>query len=249
MTAPGPLRILLAEDEPVNRMAALALLRRAGHAVVAVEDGPAAVAAATDGGGFDLVLMDLGLPGFDGDEAVRRIRAQPTAPAPRVLMLTASATPGGLERCRSCGADGVLTKPLRLDALDAALAGGGFGALGDGLPETGPDAFDDAVIAQMRDFLSAARVAELIGKTAAALRQYRTALDAAWAAGDRDAVGMMAHKMAGVAGQYGCAALRRAAQALEAAVEREGLKGSASALDRLGAVHEAALAYLDARSA
>lgn len=244
MRANGPpLRILLAEDEAVNRMAAVAMLRRAGHAVTTVEDGPAAVAAATDGNGFDLILMDLGLPGFDGDEAVHRIRARPDTgrTAPRILMLTATATPGGLERCRRCGADGVLTKPLRLDALETVLAGGRENAAAD------PTAFDPTAVGQMRELLPEARVAELIGKTAATLRQYRAALDAAWTAGDRAAVGMMAHKVAGVSGQYGCVALRRAAQALEAAIERkDGLAGAA--IDALAAAYPAALDYLDARS-
>lgn len=239
----APLRILLAEDEAVNRMAAVAMLRRAGHAVVAVEDGPSAVAAMADGSGFDLVLMDLGLPGFDGDEAVRRIRAKPDAgrAPPRILMLTATATPGGLERCQGCGADGTLTKPLRLDALDAVLAGAHKAGAAD------LAAFDPAAVAQMRDLLPEARVAELIGKTAATLRQYRAALDAAWTAGDQAAIGMMAHKVAGVSAQYGCVALRRAAQALEGVIEQKNGIGDAE-YRALIAAYPAALAYLDARS-
>lgn len=236
----APLRILLAEDEAVNRMAALALLSRAGHAVTAVEDGPSAVAAATaEGSGlFDLILMDLGLPGFDGDEAVRRIRAQPGARPPRILMLTATATPGGLERCQACGADGVLPKPLRLDALKAALHG-------QAPEEAAPAAsFDPHAIGQMRELLPAGRVAELIGKTADALRQYRDALTEAWEGGDRAATSLMAHKVAGVSGQYGCLTLRRAAQALEAAVEAGGAD-AAAAMEALDAAYAPALAYLD----
>lgn len=246
----APLRILLAEDETVNRMAAVAMLRRAGHAVVAVEDGPAAVAAA-DGDGFDLILMDLGLPGFDGDEAVRQIRARPGAgrTAPRILMLTATATPGGLERCQDCGADGTLTKPLRLDALEAVLAGASKAGPADSaaFPVAFPVAFDPAAVGQMRELLPEARVAELIAKTATTLRQYRAALETAWTAGDQAAVGMMAHKVAGVSAQYGCVALRRAAQALEAVIERKSGIGDAE-YRALIAAYPAALAYLDARS-
>ncbi|MGF7173431.1 response regulator [Azospirillum doebereinerae] len=243
----GPLRILLAEDEAVNRMAALAMLRRAGHTVVAVEDGPSAVAAATggvEGEGFDLVLMDLGLPGFDGDEAVRRINARSNGAVsgPRILMLTATATPGGLERCQGCGADGVLSKPLRLDALEAALRGETPVAVAT------PDAFDPRAIAQMRDLLPPARVAELIGKTAGTLRQYRVTLAEAWRGADRPMLSMMAHKVAGVSAQYGCLGLRRAAQALEAAVEA-GPQDVGVFLEALDAAYGPALAYLDARAA
>ncbi|WP_298377177.1 response regulator [Azospirillum sp.] len=245
-TAARPLRVLVAEDEAVNRMAALALLRRAGHSVVTVEDGPSAVAAATDptGDGFDLLLLDLGLPGFDGDEAARRIRRQPrlTGTAPRILMLTATATPDGLARCRACGADGLLTKPLRLDALETALTNSPTNAA----PDDGA-AFDPNAIAQMRDLLPADRVGALIAKTADTLRQYRTALADAWNGGDPRAAGAMAHKVAGVSGQYGCVALRRAAQALEAALERDGLAGAnaTAALTRFDEAYDPALAYLD----
>ncbi len=246
----GPLRVLVAEDETVNRMAALALLRRAGHSVVAVEDGPSAVAAATDpnGDGFDLLLMDLGLPGFDGDEAVRRIRSHPTTAnaAPRILMLTATATPDGLERCRACGADGLLTKPLRLDALETALSNNVSNNATSSAPPEDSAAFDLNAIAQMRDLLPADRANALIAKTADTLRQYRTILADAWTNGDPHAAGAMAHKIAGVSGQYGCIALRRAAQGLETALERGGSVESArTALALFDDAYGPALSYLD----
>lgn len=242
-----PLRVLVAEDEAVNRMTALALLRRAGHSVVTVEDGPSAVDAATggEGGGFDVLLMDLGLPGFDGDEAVRRIRSHPNHnPRLRILMLTASATPDGLSRCQSCGADGVLTKPLQLEALEAALAGAP--AVSD-RPAPNGRPIDHAAIATMRGLLPADRVAALTAKTAVTLRTYRADLDSAWNEGDARQAGAMAHKIAGVSGQYGCVALRRAAQGLEAVLETQGLVGEAtiSARQSFDAAYGPALAYLD----
>ncbi len=247
----APLRILLAEDEAVNRLAAAAMLRRAGHAVVTAEDGPAAVAAA-HGERFDLILMDLGLPGFDGDEAVRRIRSHPAVGRKvPILMLTATATPAGLKRCEGCGADGVLSKPLRLDALEAALRG----ALpADAAGNAGqPDTIDPAAIAQMRALLPAGRAAELVAKTASTLRQYRADLTGAWAAGDRKAAAALAHKVAGVAGQYGCVALRRAAHALEAALEggdlREAGRTDSDAFAALDLAYGPALAHLDANTA
>ncbi|WP_434617757.1 response regulator [Azospirillum sp. B2RO_4] len=211
-----PLQILLAEDETVTRLAARALLERAGHRVVAVEDGPAAVAAAAQGG-FDLILMDLDLPGLPGDEAVRAIRRRPNGAAPRILMLTASATAQGHARCADCGADGMLTKPLRLDALSFLPADGPQAAP----PPTDP-AFDEGAIRTMREMLPAARAAELLDRTAAVLAQHWQALDAAVKGGDRETAGAMAHKIAGVSGQYGCLALRRAARALEAGLQKPG---------------------------
>lgn len=233
------LHILLAEDETVTRLAARALLERAGHRVVAVEDGPAAVAAAAQIA-FDLILMDLGLPGLPGDEAVRTIRSRPGGGTPRILMLTASITADGRDRCAGCGADGILAKPLQLDALAAALTG----SPQDASPAAEPD-FDESAITTMREMLPAARVAELLGKTAAVLRQHDQTLGEALRNGDRTTAGAMAHKIAGVSGQYGCLALRRAARALEAALE----DGSAADLPRctqnLAGGMAPALAFLD----
>ncbi|CAO3419821.1 response regulator [Azospirillum endophyticum] len=213
-----PLHILLAEDETVTRLATRVLLERAGHRVVAVENGPAAVAAAA-GKSFDLILMDLGLPDLPGDEAVRAIRQQPNGAAPRILILTASATTQGHGRCDGCGADGILVKPLRLDILSAALDGGSPAASAAIEPAFEP-AFDEDAIATMREMLPATRAAELIGKAAAVLRRHGQVLDEALKAGDVATAGTMAHKIAGVSGQYGCLALRRAARALEGELER-----------------------------
>ncbi|CAO3351250.1 Hpt domain-containing response regulator [Azospirillum melinis] len=220
MGAAHPLHILLAEDETVTRLAARVLLERAGHRVVAVEDGPAAVAAAA-ADSFDLILMDLGLPGLPGDEAVRAIRHQPGGGTPRILMLTASATSEGQDRCNGCGADGTLIKPLRLDALLAALSRGAQTRTPAADPASEP-AFDERAIGTMQEMLPAARVAELIEKTVAVLRQHGQTLDEALKKGDLTIAGAMAHKIAGVSGQYGCVALRRAARALEKELEEKG---------------------------
>jgi CheY-like chemotaxis protein len=205
--------------------------------VVAVEDGPAAVTAAAQGG-FDLILMDLDLPGLPGDEAVRAIRRQPNGAAPRILMLTASATAQGRARCADCGANGVLTKPLRLDAL-SAMPGGGTQAV----PPSAEPAFDEGAVRTMREMLPAARAAELLDRTATVLDQHRQALDAALKAGDRATAGAMAHKIAGVSGQYGCLALRRAARALEAGLEQPGADQTPLAEELAGALTPA-LAFL-----
>lgn len=240
-TAP-PLHILLAEDETVTRLAARALLERAGHRVVAVENGPAAVAAAAEST-FDLILMDLGLPGLPGDDAVRAIRRQPNGAAPRILMLTASATAEGQDRCAACGADGTLIKPLRLEALSATLGGGGGGGAQPATPAADP-VFDEGAIRTMREMLPAARVADLIGKTAAVLRQHGQALDEALKRGDRATAGAMAHKIAGVSGQYGCVALRRTSRALEAELEQPGTDPAGRA-DEVAGMLVAALEFLE----
>ena len=238
--APPGLRILLAEDERMTQAVAAALLRRAGHAVTVVDDGRAALEAVR-AQPFDLVLLDLRMPEMDGVEALRRIRALPDRGKARVrvVVLTASAVPEDTERCRAAGADAVLAKPLRLDALLPVLEGR------PALPvEEETPVFDADALEQMLDALPAARVAVLIGSTLRALGDYRTALRSAWAEGDRATLSGMAHKVAGVAGVYGCPALRRAAQALERGIETDD-GDVASLMDALESAYGPALAALE----
>ncbi|CAO3443264.1 hypothetical protein [Azospirillum argentinense] len=252
------LRVLLAEDEPVSQQAAAMLLRRAGHAVTVVGDGRAALAA-VERERHDLVLMDVQMPGMDGVEATRRIRALPdgagtTAAGLRIVALTASALPGTEALCRAAGADAVLEKPLRLPALAALLdrlstgAGAASALAGMTDPEPSPPVFepvfDEDAIRQMREHLPAERVTTLVTNTLVTLRGYHAALEQAWSAGDRTTAAAMAHKIAGVAGIYGCMALRRAAQALERALDTG--DGDPDALCRaLDAAVPPALAALD----
>ena len=224
----APLRILLAEDEPFNQTVIASMLRRAGHAVTVVGTGREAIAAleaTPETERFDLVLMDLRMPEMDGREATQRIRALPCPHHARVriIVLTASVVPEESERCLAAGADAVLSKPLRLAALEPFLRRLAPGeestptAIDAPRPEPTPVLNEDA-IRQMLAHLPAQRIASLMAGTAATLRDYHQTLEQAWNAGDRAAAGAMAHKIAGVSGIYGCEALHCAAQRLEAAL-------------------------------
>jgi PAS domain S-box-containing protein len=122
MPTTRPLAILLAEDNPVNRIVAEKVLEKAGHAVTCVPDGAQALAAA-QGQAFDLVLMDMHMPEMDGIEATRRIRALP-GPASRmpIIALTANVLAGDMERCVEAGMDDYLPKPFKPLELFRMLA-------------------------------------------------------------------------------------------------------------------------------
>jgi two-component system, sensor histidine kinase and response regulator len=119
--APRGLRILLAEDNLVNRRLAVALLAKLGHTTTEVEDGLAALAAYQHGA-FDLILMDMMMPGMDGMETIRRIRDLESDDARiPIIALTAHAMRGDRERFLAGGADGYVAKPIRFDELKAAI--------------------------------------------------------------------------------------------------------------------------------
>ncbi len=120
---PG-LSILLAEDNPVNALLARELLRRRGHRVEQVATGEGAVAACQRAR-FDVVIMDLHMPGLDGIEATRKIRAEEAQKGGRrlpIFALTADALDTGRKACLAAGMDGFLTKPVDPSELDAVLA-------------------------------------------------------------------------------------------------------------------------------
>jgi PAS domain S-box-containing protein len=115
------LKILVAEDHPVNQKLFQALIGHMGHDVTLVGNGEEAVAAAGEGE-FDLVLMDANMPVMDGAEATRRIRALdgPKARVP-VIAVTAEAMVGDRERFLALGMDDYLTKPIDSRELAALI--------------------------------------------------------------------------------------------------------------------------------
>lgn len=124
-----PMRVLLAEDNLVNQRVAMALLAKAGHQVVAVATGEAALDAYSRDR-FDLVLMDVQMPVMNGFDATRAIRAREQRSGARrtpIIALTAHAMSGDQEMCLDAGMDDYLSKPVHLRALHKALQHWGTG--------------------------------------------------------------------------------------------------------------------------
>jgi CheY-like chemotaxis protein len=121
------LAVLVAEDNDINALLAQALLARLGHAPTVVADGLSAVTAVATahaiGAPYDLVLMDLHLPGVDGLEATRKIRAlgpDEGGDIP-VVALTANAAGEFREASREAGMDGFVLKPIDRERLEEAM--------------------------------------------------------------------------------------------------------------------------------
>ena len=117
----NPLAILLVDDNAMNRKLGMKVLTRLGYAPDLAEDGFKALeaCAARD---YDLVLMDIEMPGLNGIDATARLRATLGDRCPVVVALTANAMTGDRERYLAAGMDGYLSKPLRLEDLSNVLA-------------------------------------------------------------------------------------------------------------------------------
>ena len=116
-----PLRVLLVEDNAINQLVARRMLDKLGHHVDAAGDGQEAVEAVRLAP-YDVILMDVQMPGMDGLEATRLIRtALPPDRQPRIVAMTASVLVEDRQACRDAGMDDYLPKPVRMEDLVSAL--------------------------------------------------------------------------------------------------------------------------------
>jgi signal transduction histidine kinase/CheY-like chemotaxis protein len=131
---PPPLRTIVADDNDVNRRVTLAMLQRMGYQPDSAASG-GEVLEQLSRQPYDLVLMDVQMPGMDGLEATRRIRLHlPPDRQPRIVALTAAAFPEDRARCLEAGMDDYLAKPVDLTELTRALQRVGMGANGHSAP-------------------------------------------------------------------------------------------------------------------
>jgi signal transduction histidine kinase/DNA-binding response OmpR family regulator len=211
------LRIVLAEDNEINQMVACGILEQAGHTVKVACNG-AEVEPLLATGPFDVVLMDIQMPGMDGFQATAAIREKEkyTGDHLPVIAMTAHALEGYREKCLAAGMDGYITKPIRPEILLGALAE---------IQEKPPR--DPVSHAQQtcRHFDAEDLVERLMGneplarRLAAAFVESMPAQLAALARAIDDANGQAtsfaAHSIKGAAGNLGCAPLRDLAKQIE----------------------------------
>ena len=119
VTGQAMLRIMVVDDNQINQKVIGGFLQAGGHELVIVANGEDAVALAADGS-FDLILMDVTLPGIDGLEATRRIRNLPSREARAVTIIAITGNTGreDVEACRQAGMDDFIGKPVDPDALE-----------------------------------------------------------------------------------------------------------------------------------
>jgi signal transduction histidine kinase/DNA-binding response OmpR family regulator len=117
------LRVLLAEDNPVNQTLAIRILEKLGHKVQVANNGKE-VLGRFQAEEFDLILMDIQMPEMDGLEATTAIRTAESGTGKHmpIVAMTAHAMKGDREKCLSAGMDGYLSKPIRIDELKQAMS-------------------------------------------------------------------------------------------------------------------------------
>ncbi len=235
-------RVLVTEDAPDNRELLRLHLQSAGLQVDVADDGLEAVqqalAAASAGRSYDVILMDLEMPKLDGYAALRLLRASAWRGA--VVVLTAHTTVEDQQRCREAGFDGYLAKPVTSATLLATVRNcleARKRAADSGGPGEGGAAGGDLAQA-LTDEREEARLAQVTGRFTALLPERLERLEHCLAQRDRRGLAQAAHQLAGSAGQFGFPELAAAAQRLEQGLARGWDKRGL--VQRLNAVRAAA---------
>lgn len=203
------LEILVVEDMALNREVAAGLLQRDGHQVRFAEDAGQAMAVCARRR-FDLILLDVHLPGMSGVELCRWLRATPGPNREvRILALTAGVQPAQVPGYLAAGMQGVLAKPLRLEALRQALAQTPMEQR-----ESSAE-MDWALLQTHRTLLGEQKVQGLLAVLGQSLEQHYPILSEALQAGDHGEIAHQAHRLAGSSDSLGFRGLAAVLGALE----------------------------------
>ncbi len=220
--------VLLVEDIPANHLVTATMLRREGHRVDVAESGPEAIRLVSERP-YDLVFMDLIMPGMNGYEATRRIRTLP-GPAGQVpiVALTANTAPEDRARCLSVGMNDMMGKPVRPAEMFALLGRTTWRreTPKPQVTETAP-VLDLIRLADLQRGLPAATLASLLDQCLLDMQQRMVQLRTAVQSGHTREIEEIAHALAGMAGTYGLAAIDHRMRHVMLAGKRDDLAAAA----------------------
>ena len=237
----GPLRILVAEDNEINRAVVTGILEKEGHSLAHVKNGDEAVRAAGQES-FDLVLMDVQMPGMDGFEATRAIRDAETGNGrrTRIVAMTAHAMKGDRENCLAAGMDDYISKPIRKEDLLGVLPSARKPRPGVTARKknNGPPKATVATLYSREELIEQCDGDEELMEKLIALFRENTpplleAMQTAISRDDGVALAGAAHKLLSSLGAFGAVGARELTQQLEAEARRPGLAGAQASLKKL----------------
>src|SRR6266566_3655827 len=236
------LRILLAEDNPVNQQVATAMLLKRGHKVDVVSNGREAVDAVTRER-YDVVLMDIQMPEMDGFEATAKIRGLPQGRTLPIIALTAHALSGERERCLERGMSGYVAKPFKAHDLFAAVEGRGTQPADSSVAPS--PAVDLAAFRRSMEEAGAGEAVDGILETfVATMPQRLDALAAAARGAEAEPLQRAAHAFKSAAGTIGAGRLATLLEDMERAAQDGDVAGACDKLEHVRGEAQAALDYL-----
>ena len=234
---PRGLRVLLAEDNRVNQTVATRMLEKMGHSVVVADNGQAALSLLATGP-FDLVLMDVQMPGMDGLTTTRKIREseQSTHCHLPIIAMTAHAMKGDREICIEAGMDEYVSKPISSqllgEAIDHALPTrqnaltSSATTRQESAPPASVSAWDTSnILERLGD--DEKLLHEVIGIFLEEVPQHMAGLQQAIAQGDAKAVEEIAHKLKGELGYLGISEVSQKIRELEVLGQKSDLRRAA----------------------
>ena len=223
------LNVLLAEDNPVNRLLVTTLLRRMGHEVETAENGWLAVEAAA-ARRYDVILMDMQMPEMDGIAATRAIRATASGAAIPIIALTADASPDRRRFYDNVGLTGFMTKPVDSTVLRERLA-----AIAEQLPTNdaiGLPVLDVARLDELGEAIGPRKVDELLDMLLSDLTVRRVRIVALAKAAATLPLKAELHALRGAAASVGAVQLAAAIQTMEDAGDPAGSPARTLAFSR-----------------
>ncbi len=240
-------RILVAEDNPVNQDVAATMLRRRGHRVDLAGNGREAIAAVRDTR-YDVVLMDIQMPEVDGFEATAAIRQLPGCQDLPIIALTAHAFSAERERCLAAGMNGFLSKPFRAQELFAVVEGRGAGssrAPAESPRVVGPVPVDlDTLRRQLHEAGAEAALDGIVDTFLESVPERVTTLHRALTRGSPAEVATAAHALKSSAGVIGAVPLAELLAEIEAAGRADTLSDTGALAERVQRAASAVLTDL-----
>jgi CheY-like chemotaxis protein len=225
---PARTRILLVEDMAANQVITATMLRREGHMLDIARSGAEALAMVQTTA-YDVVLMDISMPGMSGLEAAAKLRAlpDPIGHLP-IIAVTANGSSADLDACLRAGMNDLLAKPVSTEALQNVLLRHVW-LKQRPAPPVAPSVsgLDLDRIDALRAGLPLAAFAALVESCLVDLQRLMPELRAALTAGATDEIGRLSHAIAGVAGSYGLADVQRRAGQIAQAARRGDELGAA----------------------